>query len=204
VQSSRCGEWFAVFDRPPANSHQTHRRSRTGVVLWAAMDHRELHRIINDRSTGDAFFEIFCDHLHPTDSVYIDPIFGRFEGREAIRAWLVPVMKKVGDVSFDAIEPAFFAPGEGAETETRHLGHGAVDSSFDEWMLSMHLPDGSTIPVVRGCSVRKFRDGYIVYACDYFDTHPLRSAEVQDISAQAGSTVSADDVTASQVPGSAS
>jgi limonene-1,2-epoxide hydrolase len=158
------------------------------------MDHRALHRLINDRSSGEAFFEIFCDHLHPTDSVYIDPIFGTFRGRDAIRAWLVPVMKKVGDVSFDATEPAFFAAGSGAESETAHLGHGALDSSYDEWMMTLHLPDGSAIPVVRGCSVRKFRDGMIVYACDYFDTHPLRSAEVQQASAEAGSTVTVDDV----------
>lgn len=160
------------------------------------MDHRELHRLINDRSTGERFFEIFCDHLHPTDSVYIDPIFGSFHGQDAIRAWLVPIMTKVGDVTFDATEPAFFAPGDGAEADSAGLGHGALDSSFDEWMMSLHLPDGTVVPVVRGCSVRKFRDGKIVYACDYFDTHPLRSAEVQEMSAQAGSTVSASDVNA--------
>lgn len=150
--------------------------------------------MINDRTAGERFFEVFCDHLHPTDSVYIDPIFGSFHGQDAIRAWLVPIMKKVGNVSFDAVEPAFFVAADAADEGEAHLGHGPVDSSFDEWQMHMHLPDGTAVPVVRGCSVRKFRDGFIVYACDYFDTHPMRTAEIQRIGAAAGSTVDASDV----------
>jgi len=148
-----------------------------------SIDHAELHRIVNDRSLGARFFEVFCDHCHPTDSLYLDPIFGAFYGREAIRAWLVPVMTMVGNVSFDATEPPLFVRGANGE-----------DTSLDEWVLQAVLPDGSKVPFTRGASVRKFRDGWVVYAADYFDTHPMRLAQVQAASEAAGSSVGVNDV----------
>ncbi|MCP6756365.1 nuclear transport factor 2 family protein, partial [Klebsiella pneumoniae] len=33
-----------------------------------------------------------CDRLYTDDAVYVEHALGTFEGREAIRAWLVPCM----------------------------------------------------------------------------------------------------------------
>jgi len=132
--------------------------------------------MIELRRTRD--YDAFCDLLHPTDSVYLDPLFGEYRGQRAIREWLVPIMAKAGAVRFvELYEPVLCG-----------------DRSFVEWQWVFSMPDGSDRIVNRGCSVRSYADGWIVHAADYFDTHPLRSAEVRRIGEAAGATVTADDL----------
>jgi hypothetical protein len=138
----------------------------------------ELHHaaMIELRETRD--YEAFCELLHPDDSVYLDPLFGEYRGRQAIRDWLVPVMAKAGAVQFEELYPPVLAG----------------DRSFVEWIWKFTLPDGSEKVVNRGCSVRQYADGWLVHAADYFDTHPLRSAEVRAIGEAAGATIDAADL----------
>ena len=56
------------------------------------------------------------------------------------------------------------------------------------------LPDGSRVMMLRGTSVRRFADGWLTYAADYFDTAPLSDPEILAASKAAGSTVTAADV----------
>lgn len=140
----------------------------------------ELHHaaMIDLRRTRD--YEAFCALLHEIDSVYLDPFFGEYRGRKAIRDWLVPTMAKAGAVHFEELyEPILTG-----------------DRSFVEWVWKFVLADGSERIVNRGCSVRQYADGWIVYAADYFDTHPLRSAEVRAIGEAAGATIDASDLPA--------
>jgi hypothetical protein len=119
-----------------------------------------------------------AESFHETDSVYIDPIFGEIRGRVAIRAWLTDVMPKIGNVVFEPLGP--------------FLDNG--DVSVREWQQMALLPDGSRTFMTRGTSVRRRRDGQIVYAADYFDTAPFLDPEIQAASHSCGSTLSADDV----------
>ncbi|NJN50828.1 MAG: hypothetical protein HC809_02625 [Gammaproteobacteria bacterium] len=133
------------------------------VTQPSGLGHRDIHTIINDRTLGERFFEIHADLMHPTRSVYIDPIFGAFTGQSAIRAWLVPTMSQIKGVAFDAVRPAeFFDDGEGG-------------TSVDEWQVHS-LIDGEWVPSIRGVSVRRYRDGWIEYAADHFDSTPARMA----------------------------
>jgi hypothetical protein len=46
----------------------------------------------------------------------------------------------------------------------------------------------------RGTSVRRFVDGWIVYAADYFDTAPLADPAISGAGLAAGSTLTAADI----------
>jgi hypothetical protein len=124
-------------------------------------------------------FSADADEFHPTDSVYHDPIFGEIRGREAIRAWLVDIMGKVGNIVFEPLGP--------------QLDDGTT--SVQEWQQMAIQPDGSRVFMTRGTSVRR-RDagGLVVYAADYFDTASLMDPDVQAAAIAAGSTITADDI----------
>lgn len=47
----------------------------------------EANRVIQERDDWDAYCDLFTD-----DAVYVEHELGTFEGRDAIREWLVPVM----------------------------------------------------------------------------------------------------------------
>ena len=47
----------------------------------------EVNRRTQERDDWDAYADLFTE-----DAVYVEHELGTFEGREAIRAWLVPVM----------------------------------------------------------------------------------------------------------------
>lgn len=144
------------------------------------LSNAELHRLsmIELRETRD--YDAFCDLLHPTDSAYLDPLFGEYRGQQAIRDWLVPIMQRAGAVRFREIaEPVL-----------------ADDTSLAEWEWVFDLPDGGERVINRGCSVRRYRDGWIVWAADYFDTHPLRSAEAMELGKAAGATIDGSDLPA--------
>jgi ketosteroid isomerase-like protein len=94
--------------------------------------------------------------------VYHDPVAGEVRGREAIRAWLTETMATMGDVVFEPLGP--------------ELDNG--DVSVREWQQMAVQPDGSRVFMARGTSVRRRRDGQIVYAADYYDTASLTDPAV--------------------------
>jgi hypothetical protein len=85
--------------------------------------------------------------FHPTDSLYIDPLVGELTGQDAIRAGLSGRVPRLGGLGVEPVGPVLFN------------GTDAVQ----EWV------QGS----LRGTSVRRFADGWVTYAADYFDTAAL-------------------------------
>ncbi|TDI61856.1 MAG: nuclear transport factor 2 family protein [Alphaproteobacteria bacterium] len=137
----------------------------------------ELHDLHNDPVAG-MDFNLIADMMHPTESVYIDPIFGRFEGQDAIRAWYTDIMGKVGNIQFEPI--------------AKTVWNG--ETSLQMWRQMAVLPNGDKVEMTWGFSVRKFKDGWMVYAADYFDTFPLQKPEVQAAAAQIGSSITLEDI----------
>ncbi|MEY2641862.1 MAG: hypothetical protein RLZZ368_509, partial [Actinomycetota bacterium] len=113
-----------------------------------------------------------------TDSVYIDPIFGEFHGRDEITAWIMDIMPRVGNIEFVPVGP--------------ELNDGSV--YVQEWVQTAVTSTGARVPMTRGTSVRRYRDGSTVYAADYFDTATLTRPEVLAASRDCGSTVKVDDI----------
>ena len=126
----------------------------------------------------DVDFDRDCDQFHPTDSVYIDPIFGEFHGRAGIREWITDVMPKCGDIEFVPVGPEL--------ADAR--------AYVQEWVQMAVLPDGARVPMTRGTSVRRYREGSTVRAADYFDTATVMAPEVLAASIACGSTIGADDI----------
>jgi limonene-1,2-epoxide hydrolase len=127
----------------------------------------------------EATVAAMCAEFHPTDSVYHDPLFGEFHGREAIQAWLTDVMPKVGRVAFDPLGQT--------------LDDGRV--YVQEFLQHAVVSDTHRVPVVRGTSVRRRDDaGLIVYAADYFDTASMADPAIAEASVSAGATISGADV----------
>lgn len=150
---------------------------RLGDAPQSGLSHAELNALIHHPRTGWDW-DVVCDLFHPTDSVYLDPIFGEFRGQAEIKSWLLDIMPRVGKVDFRAVGPVLFN------------GNAAVQ----EWVQTALLPDGSSVPMTRGTSVRRFADGWVVYASDYIDTAPLMRPEVLAASAACGSTITVDDI----------
>jgi hypothetical protein len=126
----------------------------------------------------DVDFDADCDQFHPTDSVYLDPIFGEFHGRENIRTWMVDIMGKVGDIEFVPVGP--------------ELNDGST--YVQEWVQMAVTPDGRRVPMTRGTSVRRYRDGHTVHAADYFDTATVMQPDVLVASVECGSRITVDDI----------
>jgi len=122
----------------------------------SGLSHQEIHDVLNDPIAG-ADFHLMSDLFHPTASVYVDPLFGEFHGQAAIRGWITDVKGKAGNLAFEPLGPALF---DGT-------------TSVQEWKQMAVLADGSHGMMLRGTSVRRFSDGWVVYAADYFDTAPL-------------------------------
>ena len=129
-------------------------------------------------SAKDVDFDADCDQFHPTDSIYLDPIFGEFRGRETIRAWMVDIMGKVGDIEFVPVGP--------------QLSDGST--YVQEWVQMAVLPDERRVPMTRGTSVRRYRNGHTVHAADYFDTATIVQPEVMAASIECGSRITTDDI----------
>jgi hypothetical protein len=110
--------------------------------------------------------------FHPTDSVYHDPMVGEVHGRDAIRTWLANELPKMGNVVFEPLGP--------------RLDNGAV--SVQEWQQIAELPGGERVFMTRGTSVRRMRDGQVIYAADYYDTASLADPDVRAAAAAAGAT----------------
>jgi hypothetical protein len=133
---------------------------------------------VPETNAASVDFAALAEDFHPIDSVYHDPIFGEIRGREAIRAWLGDVMGKVGNIVFEPLGP--------------RLDDG--NTSVEEWQQMAIQPDGSRVFMTRGTSVRRRRDGFVVYAADYFDTAPLSDPEIRAAGIAAGATLTPDDI----------
>ena len=86
-------------------------------------------------------------------SVLHDPIYGTFEGYDAIKGFLDQVTAEMGklNVSFEVVETA-----------------GAGQVGWSQWVIK--LPTGDTKD---GVSVYRFEDDKIVYQRDYIGTKEL-------------------------------
>jgi hypothetical protein len=140
---------------------------------------------VPETRTADVDWDAMADEFHPTDSVYLDPIFGEVRGRDAIREWLSDIMPKAGDLVFEPLGPV--------------LDDGST--SVQEWQQMAVQPDGSRVFMTRGTSVRRRRDGVIVYAIDYFDTASIMDPGVQAAGLASGATMTADDIARYRIAG---
>ena len=112
-------------------------------------------------SVARAAIPMLADFMAPEGSIYYDAIFGAYYGQAAIRAWLVPAMAEIEFIEFvPTAEPVVMDDGMGG-------------TWLDEWQMVMSL-DGQQIPLSRGVSVRRWRDGWLNWACDVYDTGVFR------------------------------
>lgn len=203
VGTTTVDEWQMFMGDIPLSKGVSVRRFRDGWITWACDVYDtapfrvpgpdgEAAPIPSPPSPGewtmdpsapvvaakDIDFDADSDQFHETDSVYVDPIFGEFRGREEIRAWMVDVMGKVGNIEFVPVGP--------------ELNEGST--YLQEWVQMAVTPDGGRVPMTRGTSVRRYRDGWTVHAADYFDTATIMAPEVMAASVACGSTLTADDI----------
>ena len=143
----------------------------------SGLSNEELHAIHNHPTLG-LDYNLVADLLHPTDSIYIDPIFGRFEGQQAIRSWMTDIMGKMGAIVFEPISEI--------------LWNGST--SVQMWKQVAELPAGDKVEMSWGVSVRRFENGWLVYCADYFDSFSLQKPEVQAAGQAAGSTITLEDI----------
>jgi hypothetical protein len=138
--------------QPPASSDRANAWAARVVDRSEVTDqpsglgHDELLAVLANPTTA-ADVERTSLLFHPTDSLYLDPLVGELTGQAAIRAGLAGSAPKLGGVGVEPVGPLLFN------------GTTAVQ----EWM------QGS----LRGTSVRRFADGWVTYAADYFDTAAL-------------------------------
>jgi hypothetical protein len=131
----------------------------TGEGMIEAISHPDVGRL---------GIPLMADFMAPEGSIYYDAIFGAFHGQLAIRQWLVPAMAEIEFIDFVPMaEPIMFDDGAGG-------------TSLDEWQMVMNL-DGVKIPLSRGVSVRRYRDGWITWACDVYDTAAFRQPPPPDM-----------------------
>lgn len=161
-----------VYDTGPFRTDPNAGLPPVPEVSWRTDTNVEESRVRN------VDFEADCRRFHETDSEYHDPIFGTFRGRDEITAWLLDVMPKCGDIVFEPLGPIF--------------DDGEV--FVQEWVQKAIVPNGGRVEMTRGTSVRRYRDGAVVYAADYFDTAPLSKPDVLAAAAACGSTLSLDDI----------
>ena len=123
---------------------------------------------ISHPDVGRLAIPLMADFMAPEGSLYYDAIFGAFHGQSAIRKWLVPAMAEIEFIDFVLLaEPLMFDDGQGG-------------TSLDEWQMVMNL-DGQKIPLSLGVSVRRYRDGWITWACDVYDTAAFRQPPPPDM-----------------------
>jgi hypothetical protein len=128
----------------------------------------QMMEAIGHPDIGALGMPLMADFMAPEGSMYFDAIFGAFHGQLAIRQWLVPAMAEIDFIDFvPTAESAWFEDGEGG-------------SSLDEWQMVMNL-DGEKIPLSRGVSVRRYRNGWITWGCDVYDTASFRQPPPPDM-----------------------
>ncbi len=135
--------------QPPALSERARDWTAHGVAATgnpSGLEHDELLAVLaNPTTAADA--ERNASLFHPTQSLYVDPLLGELSGQDAIRAGLRGAAPKLGGVGVEPVGPLLF---DGS-------------TAVQEWV------QGS----LRGTSVRRFADGWVTYAADYFDTAAL-------------------------------
>ncbi len=112
--------------------------------------------------------QMMCDFMAPEESIYYDAIYGAFEGQPAIRNWLIPTMATIDFIEFVPTAPHALFDDERGTT------------SLDEWEMIAVFGD-DRMPLSRGVSVRRYRDGWITWACDVYDTGPFRVPPPPDV-----------------------
>ena len=86
--------------------------------------------------------------LFADDATLVDPIFGTFQGIEAIRGFMAKMVREVGDLKmhFRVLEVA-----------------GAGEVAWAQWIAVS--PSGE----INGCGLYKVRDGKLTYYRDYMN-----------------------------------
>ena len=169
--SEAASAWVAQRRAAHANAAQTLVEAPSGL------SHADIHDLTHDPVAGYDF-DLMSDLFHPTESVYIDPLFGEFHGQAAIRTWLTDIMPRAGALAFEPLGTPLF---DGT-------------TSVLEWKQMAVAPDGTRTMMLRGTSVRRYADGWVVYAADYFDTAPLADPDIQAAGVAAGATITAADI----------
>lgn len=116
--------------------------------------------------------QMLCDWMAPDGSIYFDPIYGAYDGQSAIRNWLIPTMAEIDFIEFEETSPPSL------------FDDGAGGSSIDEWQMIAVIGDDK-LPLSRGVSVRRYRGGWITWACDVYDTGPFRVPPPPDVEIEA-------------------
>lgn len=150
----------------------------TSTTTPTGLSNDELYSVHNAHVSAAEHYSLIADMMHPTDSVYIDPMFGEIKGQDNIRAWLDDVMPKMGNMLFEPIAQRVW----NGETSLQMFRQMAVQ------------PDGSKTEVTWGFAVRKYKDGWLVYAADYYDVTPLTLPEIGAAAAAAGWTLTEADI----------
>lgn len=131
------------------------------VLEPCGLDAAGMVTAISDPRLGRLGIPMLADFMAPDGSIYFDAIFGAYHGQAAIRAWLVPAMAEIEFIDFVPMAGSvYFDDGEG-------------ESSLDEWQMVANMGD-EKIPLSRGVSVRRHREGWITWACDVYDTAAFR------------------------------
>jgi hypothetical protein len=105
--------------------------------------------------------QMIADFMRPEGSIYFDAIYGAMDGQLATRQWLIPTMATIDFIQFVPLAPhVLFDDGEGG-------------TSLDEWEMVAVIGD-DRMPLSKGVSVRRYRDGWITWACDVYDTGVFR------------------------------
>ena len=105
--------------------------------------------------------QMMSDFMAPTGSIYYDAIYGAFDGQVAVRNWLIPTMATIDFIEFVPTAPPVL------------IDDGLGGTSVDEWQMFAVIGD-ERMPLPKGVSVRRYRDGWITWACDVYDTGPFR------------------------------
>ena len=105
--------------------------------------------------------EMMSDFMAPSGSIYYDAIYGAFDGQVAVRNWLIPTMASIDFIEFVPTAPHAL------------IDDGLGGTSIDEWQMWAVFGE-DRMPLPKGVSVRRYRDGWITWACDVYDTGPFR------------------------------
>jgi SnoaL-like domain len=131
------------------------------VTEPSGLDAAGMIAAFSDPRLGRLGIPLMADFMTPEGSIYFDAIFGAYHGQRAIRNWLVPAMAEIEFIEFQPLG------------ESIVFDDGAGGSSLDEWFMVANIGDDK-IPLSRGVSVRRYRDGWINWACDVYDTASFR------------------------------
>ena len=131
------------------------------VTTPSGLGPEEMIQAMSHPMVGSRAIPMMADFMAVDGSIYYDAIFGAYYGQSAIRAWLVPAMAEITFIDFvPTAEPVVIDDGLGG-------------TWLDEWQMVMNL-DGAKIFLSRGVSVRRYRDGWLNWACDVYDTAAFR------------------------------